>query len=193
MSLTKHDSERGDTLIEVLVALTVLAVVIVGSFSIMNKGVSAMYDNLERTEVRQLLDQQIEALNYARDQRLVQLGPQAGTMTTTDIAAATAWTTITNPAWAASLATTPGLEDCSAANAFYLTRAGADNHLVASKVFTNSSAPGFPGLGNGIWIQRISSGPTPVLFKDFYIKACWQPTSSAARQVLSSVVRLYDR
>ncbi len=192
MSL-KKSTQAGDTLVEVLVAVAVLAVVLVGTFSLMNKGVTQMYDSMERSEVRLLLDRQTEALSYARDEFFIRdSGDTSGYVV--NVAAANAWQTIRTEALVPSLSTVPALEDgCSTTTgAFAITRDGSNN--LAISAITQAKATGFPSPGDGIWIQKISS-PTGLLvpYKDFYIRACWWPTGSLNMQVMSTVVRLYDK
>ena len=167
----KPSRERGDTLIEVLIALSVLAVVTVGSFSIMNKGVVLMYDGMERTEVRQLLDRQIESLNYARDQYLRQQTSDVVSMTAEDKAAVPVWTSIkTVPS-----GSTPVVANCSdTTNAFSIKRGTTDgipNIVQYVSGVTRPIAPGFPAPGDGIWMQKVNSLPSAKIpYIDFYIR-----------------------
>ncbi|MEI6053930.1 MAG: hypothetical protein WCQ49_01000 [Candidatus Saccharibacteria bacterium] len=55
---------RGDTLIEVLFAISIFSLVVVGSISIMNQGVNASQRSLEITLVRNEIDAQAEALRF---------------------------------------------------------------------------------------------------------------------------------
>ena len=55
---------RGDTLIEVLFAVTVFSLVAVGGISIMNQGTAAAQRSLEITLVRQQIDSQAETLRF---------------------------------------------------------------------------------------------------------------------------------
>lgn len=199
-SVVKNTSERGDTLIEVLVAISVFGIIVVGTFSLMNRGASQMYDSMERSEVRLLLNGQTELLTYARDEYFQSLDPEASTsMDTYDTAAKTVW----NPGIrnnVTNLTGVPSLEGCSsdndATNAFWLTTETNGTISIKSRADSPfvSSATGFPSPGNGIWIQKIHSpGGVAVPYVDFYIRACWMPTSSSQTQVLSTIVRLYDQ
>lgn len=191
MSVKRQHHERGDTLIEVLMAMAILALVFVSTFSVLSKGVSLMYGSMERVEVRQALNQQVESLQYARDAYLQSQTPAAATMTDQDKAAATVWKTVRDATWAPDMLTIPELNDCSASNAFYITQQSGT--LTAVNTIDHALADGFPSVGNGIWVQRLSSPLTAkVAYKDYYVKACWQPDASGVQQALSSVVRLYD-
>jgi prepilin-type N-terminal cleavage/methylation domain-containing protein len=55
-------SQRGDTIVEVLIAIAVVGIVIAVSYSIMNRNLMIMRDNQERTESVKLAQGQVEAL-----------------------------------------------------------------------------------------------------------------------------------
>ncbi len=57
-------TKRGDTLIEVLFAITIFSLVVVSGLAIMNKGVAASQRALEITLVRQQIDAQAESLRF---------------------------------------------------------------------------------------------------------------------------------
>ena len=58
-------AQRGDTIIEVLLAITVFSLVGVGAVTIMNQGVNTTQRALEITQVRQEIDSQVDALQAA--------------------------------------------------------------------------------------------------------------------------------
>jgi hypothetical protein len=179
MSVIKHSSE------------SVFGVIVVGAFSLMSRGVSQMYDSMERSEVRLLLNQQVEALTYARDQYLVS---QSGGLLTTeyDKAAERAWRGIEAEF---SQTTVPALNaGCGNQDDAFLILIDSNGYINHSNTILSGVADGFPSPGNGIWMQKIDSDVSAkVPYKDFYIRACWAQTSSSQIQVLSTVVRLYDR
>lgn len=183
MSL-ERSSEQGDTLVEVLVALSVLAIVVVGAFSLMNKGVAQMYDSMERAEVRQLLNKQIELLNYARDQYFQKDDATA------DVNAVMLWQSMES---AASAATIPALDNCTDTSGGFSIQGSAQTNVQFVSGVAHAVASGFPAPDNGIWIQKISTPGAPVPYVDFYVRACWMQGSSPVMQVESSVVRLYDK
>ena len=187
-TLAKPSRERGDTLIEVLVAISVFAVVVVGAFALMNRGVAQMYDSMEKAQVRMLLNGQIETLTYARDQYL---RSQSMPLTTQqDQRAKQTWDWI--KAQTDTPVAVPGLTSCTpSGSAFFILT--DNNGMTPSSTVTNTVAAGFPSAGNGIWIQQMpSSGSVTPSYVDFYIRACWAQNSNNQTQVLSTVVRLYD-
>ncbi len=58
-------SERGDTIIEVLIAVAVVSSVLAISYSIMNRNLQTLRDNQERSEASKLAQAQIERLKTA--------------------------------------------------------------------------------------------------------------------------------
>lgn len=187
-AVTRRNKERGDTLIEVLVAISVFGIVVVGAFALMNRGVTQMYDSMEKAQVRMLLNSQTEALTYARDQYL--RSQSMALVTPQDQRAKNAWEGVKNAFDTPS--TAPGLNSCAPSDAAFAMQADASG-ISRSTTIIAAIADGFPSPGNGIWVEEIPSAAsvTPS-FIDFYIKACWLQNSSAQTQVLSTVVRLYD-
>jgi Tfp pilus assembly protein PilV len=181
--------ENGDTLVEVLLAMAVLGIAMVGVFAMMNRGVTEMYDSMERTQVRGLIDQQIETLIYARDQSLRDGSAEGiANMTVQDKAAATAWGTLKS----APSSTPSGIEDCSAQNAFYMNQ-NAYGHVILTSSVISATSNGFPSAGDGVWVQKNNGASGGVSYVDLYVRACWGQNSAPGTRVLSSVVRLYDK
>jgi len=65
--LTGKIFQKGDTLIEVLFAVTVFSLVAVGALSIMNSSTAVAERALETTLVRNQIDAQAEVLRYIHD------------------------------------------------------------------------------------------------------------------------------
>lgn len=183
------NSQRGDTIIEVILASAMLALVTVSSFSIMQRASSSAYDAMERSVVRLQINGQIELLNYFRDeysQAVVNSDTLAGTP-------AEIWGVIADNTTTPSVATTPTLETCTApANSFYLDKTTVPP-IKYQKLTTMTVAAGLPKPGSGVWIAKIApnGGSSLKKYIEFYVVACW-PTTTAGEQRMSSVVRLYD-
>lgn len=174
-------AERGDTIIEVILAGAILALVTVSSFSIMQRASSSAYDALERSVVRLEINTQTELLNYFRDSYVKALAD--GSPIVPD-SPADQWLQITAvPEYTGAL----NLETCELSDsAFYLNKNGlGDGPVVVSE--------GRPEAGKGLWVFRVDppGGPPIRNYHDFYILSCWESTTSN-QQRMSSVVRLYD-
>lgn len=181
-------NQRGDTLIEVILAVSILALVTVSSFAIMQRASASAYDAMERSSVRMTLTGQVDLLLYARDAYLA--STVAGNAITPG-SPAELWQIISAHPYTA---TTPTTETCDApSNAFYIVTSSA-----ATPVYTLSTsyvaASGIPEPGKGLWVAKIN--PTGAQapkkkYQEFYVVACWQSTAGG-EQRMSSVVRVYD-
>lgn len=189
--LLARNQQRGDTLIEVILACAIFAMVTVSTFAIMQRASSNTYDAMERSQVRLLLNGQAELLQYARDSYVDALA--SGASLTSGQAAA--WNTVSN---AASYNTSaPNIDAClpnppaTIPSAYFYIDQGPSSYIVKNGS-SISGATGLPEPGKGIWIQRVDgNGAASKRYKEFYIMACWQNTTNGT-QHMSSVVRMYD-
>ena len=188
----KKINERGDTLVEVLLAFTLLALVSVGVFSLMHRGVGETQNALERSQVRMSINQQTELANYLRDQYAVAVAN--GSSTT--VYPASLWGAVKTRA-AANKSTSPSASDnCSSvmANSFSIIYDTATSaYAIQSFTAANLTTATFARPGAGLWIEPVASNGAAVPYVDLYVKACWSPASGAVKQSMSTVVRLYDK
>lgn len=190
MQYVDSKNERGDTLIEALIALSVLAIISVGSFSLMSRGVAQTYDSMERAQVRMLMNSQAEVLNYMRDEYIKSEKAGTGQAVQYNPAVAKAWSdSIRNTT--TTLSEAPSLSNCTPTNAFWVIDSKGGNIGYNSAGIEGISGE-FPSPGDGIWIQKVVNNTGPQHYIDFFIRACWRQNSNAQTQVLSTVVRLYD-
>jgi type II secretory pathway pseudopilin PulG len=205
----RRGSESGDTLIEVLFALAIFAMIAIGSITIMNQGTATAERSLEITLVREQMDAQAEAIRYVHqvyvaayqsgsapapgsvaDQWLVMKQKSEATVSTfgaTDGAVCPAKIPASDPfilnARRAIVETTPPA-----------ATSGTDFTLppyaqVMYDSFSNVSK------AYGIWVESQASpanDPTGTGFIDFHIRACWSGAGSAAPVTLGTIVRLYE-
>lgn len=73
MPLTHSKARRGDTLIEVMVAIAILALVTIVTVSMMQSGITAAERSLELTTARNELNAQIEALRFVHSSYVAEL------------------------------------------------------------------------------------------------------------------------
>lgn len=180
-----NKSQKGDTLVEVLMAVVVLSLVIVGAITMMARGLSAAQIAVEHTQVRQSINAQTEMLRYLRDAYLTD---KNGT-------AAQTWVSMFSgsPVYANNNLSSYS-ETCAVSankNGFYLEQSGSDVNIVS---FNSSNKPATVALpGQGLWVEatRSASGISPA-YVDFQIRACWQGVGSSAQQQTVTVERLYD-
>lgn len=205
------NNESGDTIIEVLFAVAVFAMVAVGSMSIMNQGVATAERSLEITLVRQQIDAQAEAIRYIHSAYVAAFQNNSAIPPT---GAAAQWVKMTDKVTG---------KGADSASAFGQTSGGlcpaavpgqrpfildARTATVWNASPTMSPAPGasLPPYSQvvynsdssvyqayGIWVEAVpslaSNGPG---FVDFHIRACWDSPGSDAPITLGTIVRLYE-
>lgn len=188
----KRREERGDTIIEVMLAFVVFSMVIVGAFSLMNRGVAIAQRSLEMTQVRQQIDSQILLVKYAQKN-------------------ATLWTNVKSQVTTAGSVVTlssmqagcPSVESLSAKNAFFMNRTASGVALTAVSGSSFSAADTYSrvdyatmgGKAGGIFTQVVlaenASGSTNKAY-DIYVNACWESIGTNVPMTTGTVVRLYD-
>lgn len=171
--------ERGDTLIEVIFATAVLALIIVLAIGIMTSGTAQTERAVEGTFVRQAIDSQTEMLRYERD---------AFVSGTPNI-----WEDITGHRVGSvtpfgDLASNPTCTPSGGRGAFYLAHASDAAGGVAVKTDFQSPAT-YAAPGQGIWIE--ATPQSNVNYVDFYVYGCWDPPGSGPKSTTGTVVRMY--
>jgi prepilin-type N-terminal cleavage/methylation domain-containing protein len=203
--------QRGDTLIEVLFAVTVFSLIVVGALSLMNQGVSASRRALETTIARQVMDGQAETLRFLHESYVSEYQSGA-TYNTSDAVTSPAEQYFmiiqhakANPKTAASALN--GGTSCPAtepAGSFIVDPSKATLVTNAAIMQPASIYPelvyntsGTLTASRGIWVEAVRSATTSGAtsnagFIDFHIRACWMAQGSAAPVTLGTIVRLYE-
>jgi type II secretory pathway pseudopilin PulG len=202
--------QRGDTIIEVLFAVTVFAMVAVGGLAIMNQGISTAQRSLEITLVRQQIDAQAEAIRYIHQAYVATFqkdgpAPAGAAAQWVEMTSKTAGKGVNQPSEFGQT-TTNGCPDIGLLerpfilNARTATIAGS---IPATSPPSDGSLPPFAQViynadssinqAYGIWVEAVPSvvtgGPG---FVDFHIRACWNGPGSSAPMTLGTIVRLYE-
>lgn len=195
--------QRGDTIIEVLFAITIFSLVAVAGLAIMNQGTAIAQRSLEINLVREQIDTQTDALRYLHDAYVADYGT-AGPAT--DL-----WTKITskqvknaqdfNSIASGGTCHMPAPGD----NPFALdvTKLSSNPLLVPvadAATYAQVRTDVTPTTAEGIWIQAVQSdtvknggnGLTQPTFYDFHISACWTTPGQSVPITLGTIVRLYD-
>lgn len=198
-------TQRGDTLIEVLFAVTVLSLAVVMSLSIMNQGTSASLRSLQITLVRQEIDSQAEALRFLNSAYVATYtSGYAPTSSDTSPAAeyyriiqdiksrgATSVSTFGSTGTTCSKPPT-GSFIINARSAKYISNAAllVDASTYAQVVYNTD---GTLNTSQGVWIEAIRSTPSGgTSYTDFHIRACWGGPGTDIPMNLGTIVRLYD-
>lgn len=188
--MLKRTTERGDTLIEVMLAVVILSVVTLGGLAVMNKGVATAYAVLERTETRYRVSQQIELLTYIRDR----YADSVATNTGVNAYPAALWTQIrSTKAGGSTAANSTAPTVCAPnANSFYVEQNPDTTYKITNYGVSNPQTT--PVAGNGLWVEAVASpGAVEVSYIDFYVKACWEAVVGGQDEMITSTMRLYDR
>ena len=189
----KISSQRGDTLVEVMFASAVAALVIVGALSVMNKSLSQTQLSVEVTQVRQAVDRQAELLRYSRDAYKKDEGAASG--------GSKVWQQVitkSKPAASSfgSCASAANLTNNSNGDNAFFVNASNINDIQFSTTFTEPQT--FAQEGSGLWVEAVrgsreiakSDGST-VKYMDLHIRACWDTSVSGEKSKIGTIVRLY--
>ena len=190
--------ERGDTIIEVLLAVTIFSLVAVGAMVIMNQGTNAAQRSLEITQVRQQIDAQAESLRAAQQAFTVASDPNDPDLTWNQIADPTPTAHFDSDA---SVTGCPESETGDIAGTFVMdTRTGT---MAPTGWFNSISADDAPPYAKvdytggtrayGLWIERTfeNGGDAPDAY-NFIIRACWYGAGLNRPLQIDTLVRLYD-
>lgn len=210
MRLMRPKKEAGDTIVEVLFAVAVFAMVAVGSMSIMNQGTATAERSLEITLVRQQIDAQAEAIRYIHDAYVAAFQNNGAAPTGT----AAEWVKMTSKtagkgADGASAFGQIGGDRCPSTvpgqRPFILNARTATvaNSVPVMSAPVGSSLPPFSQVtynsdssinqAYGVWIEAVpSAAANGTGFVDFHIRACWDSPGSSAPITLGTIVRLYE-
>lgn len=206
----KQSAERGDTIIEVLFAVAVFAMVAVGSLSIMNQGTATAQKSLEITLVRQQIDAQAETIRYIHQGYIAAY--QKSNVTPTGVSEQ--WVKMTSKTgngkganapspFGATSGACPSSAPGQAPFIMNARKATMATTVPAMTAPANGSLPPYAQViyntnssidqAYGIWIEAVPStnadGPG---FVDFHIRACWDGPGSGAPMTLGTIVRLYE-
>lgn len=204
--LVRRNDQRGDTLIEVLFAVTVFSLLLIGAMALMGRGTASAERSLETSVARQAIDAQAEALRYIHDSYIAVYEP-----TKTDYTGpAGQWYALMNSPVVDNAPASPFQVDgvvCPTSaskkrfiinpRAFVvnLNQAGGVHVAAESTVKVTGNT-----LGNtkahGIWVEAVRASNSEVEnrvgYTDFHIRACWSNRGSSVPATTGSIVRLYD-
>ena len=206
--------ERGDTLIEVLFAITVFALIVVSSLALMNQGIAASQRSIEITAVRQAMDGQAETLRFLHES-YVEAYQTGITFDTTDAVNSPAEEyykilqsakkptsrTVASPFNSGSTCTTPADPSndfiLNPITATYVSALANPNKFENANVYSQLtySTGEVLNKSQGIWIEAISSptvAGTSSGYIDFHIRSCWSVPGSNEPMRLGTIVRLYE-
>lgn len=167
---SKTLKQRGDTLIEVTIAMAVLGLILASTMTVINRSLLGVMNAVERTAIRGEVDAQMELLRYVFD---TQTG--INEEVADQVVASTGSGNVAD-------------KGCSSGNGgFYLKINTGDDAATKPVTLTQyrnvdnvaNGVWGKPAAGNGIWIEgRKTDGGELNDYIDFYVRACWSPYAS---------------
>ncbi len=206
--------QAGDTLIEVLFAITIFALIVVSALALMNQGTASAQRSLEMTLVRQEMDNQAETLRFLHEAYVTnyQTGYESNPNLTLTGPTGEFYKIIQAVKAAGIVSATPieGISVCPTPpnGSFVLnTRTGAV--ITNQTIFTTPATyaqlvfdtitPNSLTASAGLWIEAVRSVPNttdPAQAKtgyiDFHIRACWDTVGASQPKSMGTIVRLYE-
>jgi len=213
--LKKFSASRGDTLIEVLFAVSVFSLVAVSALTIMNQGTAISQRALETTLVRQEMSAQADTLRFLHDSYIAAYQPgQTYDASATPTTPAQEWQAMlesikNNAVTVASAFDEQATCPNPPSHAFIMDSRNAKFVNAPSKMvtassfsqltYTTSSGVQVLDQAQGIWVEAVRSAPNTsdtyqanVGYIDFHIRSCWVGPGQALPITLGTIVRLYE-
>ena len=185
---------RGDTLIEVLLGVTIFSLVAVVALETMNRGMAIAQYSLETTLVRQQVDAQAEMLRYAHDmkndtwKKLVDnnsVSVSAVNDNEGNLGVEKCPDDFSTKEFA--LAATPSL-----ASKISILNNPGDYKAAETYARVDSDTKKTYGISVRLVKPSTTTGSRDSNKYDAYIKACWMPVGSKMPATIGTIVRLYD-
>lgn len=182
-------SARGDTIVEVMIAVAIFGAVVVAALSIMSSGVATTQRSLENILVRQQMDAQAATLRFLRNSYV-------SSTTATMSAPAVEWKRLVDSDRIKTSVTTFGDQLQAPNTSFILDPKSATYTSYSSNTFvkaTTYSMVTYDALGKiiaqGIWVEAVRKDAS-TNYIDFHIRACWYSAGSVKPATLGTIVRL---
>ncbi len=180
-----RNKQRGDTLVEVLMAIVVLSIVVVGAITMMSRGLKASQIAVEHTQVRMQINSQLEMMRYLRDAYISDPASTAAQRWTSLFGGTPTYASTTNSNYDDSVCNVT-----SGKTGFYLTQTGAN---VTVNQFNPATQPAtYARPGQGLWMEVTRSSGISPAYVDSSVRACWSGIGDAADQQSVTAIRLYD-
>ena len=176
---------RGDTIIEVVMAVMVFSLVAVGAMTVMNNGLAMAQRSLETTLVRQQIDSQAEMLRFIHDKAKADKDA-----TYTDL-----WDSL--PKTTGEPTQIINSDECSDPPTGAFALVPSSSGIVETDNFNQPTtyarvvgdmAGAAESQGISIQIARVSGGRA----YDAYIQACWYSLGTSHPMTVGTIVRIYD-
>lgn len=206
--LNLRRAQRGDTIVEVLFAITIFSMIVVLTLSLMNQGTATARRTFEIAQVREQIDGQAEALRFLHESYITEYRPGIA-YDLSDSATTPAkeyykiiqkvkdsGRTAATPVGSLAACPSPAPNGSFAINTRMARVMTTTSSLQqANSAYAQVSYPSganSPATFKGIWIEGIRSGGSTSGFIDFHIRGCWNAPGLTVPLNLDTIVRLYD-
>ena len=176
--------KRGDTLIEVMFAVSVFGAMMVGGLAIMNGSYARTMASLQLTMARNAIDSQAEALRFVNGAAISHKGDTPNR--NNDI-----WTRVVGRSRTGSAS---NLNQCprtgteiQGLNGFFLNTSGGGFEYSENLTMAQTFPQIVGNQAQGLWVEPIRGTG----YFDFHIRACWVAPGNQAPTTLGTIVRLY--
>ncbi len=194
--LTISSKQRGDTIIEVMLASAIFSLVAVGALVIMNQGTASAQRTLELGLVRQEMNSQAETLRYMHAASIAtRASTGANTADWNEVLAKriTGFATKFGTLSADGRCINPGVGNNFVVNTRTAKIASVgllDTSQTFSQLRYGTTASTEKNLikSEGIWVEAVRGSG----FTDFHIRACWDASGLRVPTTLGTIVRLYE-
>lgn len=193
---------RGDTIIEVMLAITIFSLIIVSSLAIMNQGLYTAQRSLEISLVRSQIDSQAEALRFLNSSYINAFRGETANYGSTPAAE---WKKIVSDSNnLVNSVSDFGVSGNSCPNpvaqSFVINTKKATlytSSINRASTFSRINYDSNDNITNtsvqGIWIEALRSNANNHSgYVDFHIRACWDSPGQSAPVTLGTIVRLYE-
>ncbi len=193
----KRKSPRGDSIIEVLIAVAIFSAIAVAALGIMNKGLENAQSSLETTIARTAMDTQAEKIRFIADSVTSDPATYADewsdlvddALDTSSGSDTTVYNNFINNYKIGQVADCNSISGLGIPNPFVIT---SNNGIVKVSNFSSSAIPD-PTTG-GLFVVAVKSpngGDVPEYF-DFYINTCWTEPGLKIPTKLSTTIRIQN-
>lgn len=205
---------KGDTLIEVIIAITLFGLIAVGAINVMVQGVYATQRALEITLVRQELDAQTASIRFLHNAYVASYKSgynPYNSIPSSENTPSGQWFKMmeyvrTSNLLSASEFGSKNLTCPTTPKGSFIMNTRQAKAIITSPTLIQASLTAKTNYDNsnnlisseGIWIEAIRSpdvaggGFSTAGYVDFHIRACWTTSGSRVPATLGTIVRLYE-
>ncbi|MGB4420758.1 MAG: hypothetical protein WBI29_03085 [Candidatus Saccharimonadales bacterium] len=203
--LMKTGKSKGDTIVEVMFAITIFSLVIVSSLAIMNQGTYTAQRSLEISLVRSQMDAQAETLRFLNSSYITAYNNESATYG--NDTPAQQWKLIQDKiknieqvSQFGNVSTCPEPDDSTSfildvKNAKFISGKLNKANTFSRIIYDNNDVL---TRAEGIWIEAVRSNNANDInqnnsgYIDFHIRACWDSPGQVMPVTLGTIVRLYE-